>query len=162
LIATSLSIVGLLLTLGSYEQDIIDFNVTDITDSEDKRYDAVDSIRFTAWYNVLIKYIVMITSFIAIGFLLLRRYQKIIWINNYLNDKYIYKKKCTGNLNNEYNGLILETDNVLQAQKPYEMIKHKKLCNFALVFEIIVLLIFPIPFYDKFVNVNILGENGKN
>ena len=75
--------IGLLLTIASYEQDVLLFNVA-VKGGRDEH--AMDTVRFTAWYNKLVKYIVMITSFVAIGFVVLRRIQKNIWINYYLNN----------------------------------------------------------------------------
>jgi len=38
-----------------------------------------------------------------------------------------------------------------EIKKPIQILKHKKLCSVFLVFEIIILLIMPIPFYDTYV-----------
>ena len=84
--ATILAMLGLIISIASYEQDVRMFYVTikvPVGDSIDN-HNAMDSNRFNAWYNQFFKWVVFFTTIAAIICLFMRKKYKNDWINNYL------------------------------------------------------------------------------
>jgi hypothetical protein len=80
----------------------------------------MDTERFQKWYNKLVKWIVFISSILAIGCLFMRRHYKNEWINNYVSTEF-KEKKNYGPLFREYHLIILGED----SDMPANLSKHK-------------------------------------
>ena len=80
---------GLLITMLSYEISVYRFRVA--WHGRDGN-DAMESNRFNAWYNHVIRYLTMATSIAGMIFFIKRKTQKTKWINSYLSHEYMFKK----------------------------------------------------------------------
>mmetsp|Transcript_34676 Transcript_34676/g.53136 ORF Transcript_34676/g.53136 Transcript_34676/m.53136 type:complete len:121 (-) Transcript_34676:1979-2341(-) len=87
------------------------------------------------------------TTLMAIYFLLMRHYYKLMWIKKY----FIIDSKGQENLYYYYNQHILgEGGETVDAQM-IRALRERRLCNTNLLMEIAVLIVIPMPYYETFV-----------
>ena len=68
LLTTLFTLVGLILSVAQYEKDAVSFCLHNImiNDGSIEHINAMESLRYLAWYNFYIRFIVLITSIISI------------------------------------------------------------------------------------------------
>ena len=108
-LSTLFSMLGLLLTLVSYERDISQFQVTlTLPKQEDiNGYDAMQTDRFLSVWRQFFRWTVFGTSLISVVFLCTRRLYKKIWFNNFVDNYSKSVDKDYGPLHMEYTKFIL-------------------------------------------------------
>ena len=89
----------------------------------------------------MLRLIIMITSLLAIVCLTTRHYYKMIWMNNYLDE-------------NDENHIYYQYNEVIIGSTSESIKPKKKLINKTFIFEVILLLIFPIPYHDWYISID--------
>jgi hypothetical protein len=80
--------------------------------------------------------------------LLLRKYYRIVWINNYTNSEFKVSNQFKY-LNEEFNNIILNVD-PNTGGKPFKFLKNKKFFTVGLLFESLIMLLCPLPFFEMY------------
>jgi hypothetical protein len=127
--------IGLALAVANYEIDIVNFQ-TKL--DPDRIPNAMDDPRNAKDSTNLVRLIILITTILAIVCLIIRHYYKIEWLNKYFQDDqetHIYY---------QYNEVIIGkgADNIIE---------RKRMINKEFFFEIFILMICPIPYWDRYV-----------
>ena len=94
----------------------------------------------------LVRLIILITTALAIVCLIVRHYYKIQWLNKY------FQEDQETHIYYQYNEVIIgnHKDNIIE---------RKKMFNKEFFFEILILIICPIPYWDKYVYFRSPGIN---
>lgn len=131
--------LGLSLQVANYEIDQ-DSNFT-LLDPIKYKGDAMLEPRNQKTTTNMLRLIIMITSLLAIVCLTTRHYYKMIWMNNYLDE-------------NDENHIYYQYNEVIIGSTSESIKPKKKLINKTFIFEVILLLIFPIPYHDWYISID--------
>ena len=115
----------------------------------------MNSQRMKSWYTRMCRWLILISSALAIICLFLRRVYKVKWLNNYIYHQFI-KRQQKSDLMNYYLQIITGSSST---ENLTDMINQRKTFGVQLALEILTLCIFPYPFFDLFIQVNVLDEN---
>lgn len=88
----------------------------------------------------MFRLIVMITSLLSAGCLVMKHYYKVLWLNEHFHqetDTHIYV---------QYQEVLMDT-------QMHNLKKREKFFNFWIVIEVLVLLVCPIPYYDCYITI---------
>ena len=102
------------------------------------------SARFNAVHTQILRYCILVTSFIAIVCLILRHYYKNIWLKKYFR----IDAKSEENIYFYYHQQILAGTNL--DSKAIITKKQKSFFNILFFVELLILLVFPYPFFETF------------
>ena len=136
--------IGLALAVANYEIEINDYKTA--LDPE-KYKDAMEDPRNSKDTTNLVRLIILITTILAIVCLIVRHYYKIEWLNKY------FQEDQETHIYYQYNEVIIgkHADNIIE---------RKKMFNKEFFFEILILLICPIPYWDTYVYFRSPGIDG--
>lgn len=111
----------------------------------------MDTDRFRDGHTVPTRYLMAVTTILSIASLVARHKQKIKWINEYFNLALKREKHhAARSLHYYYNQAIMgDSDDLMQSRKDV-LIKQKKLINKTFVVECLILIVQPLPFYERF------------
>ena len=110
LLSTIFGLIGLLTGIISYEYDI---HHNYVFVPEDQYYNkdeesAMDAPRFRDHNTIMFRWIIFITSYIGVFFLVMRNYYKVLWVNNFFNESIRKSRsKHSKNMYYFYNEAIL-------------------------------------------------------
>lgn len=91
---TVFGIFGLAIGIINYEIDVWIFTHVPIFDSEgDLVEEAMNSNRFIAWHTNVLRWIMLLSSFGAVGCLIMRHHYKITWVNQFFTTVQTESKK---------------------------------------------------------------------
>ena len=132
-ISTTLAMIGLTLALVNYEIDIANDQIP--LDPSKYGDNAMLEPRNQKPTTNMFRLIVMITSLLSAGCLIMKHYYKVLWLNEHFHqetDTHIYV---------QYQEVLMDT-------QMHNLKKKEKFFNSWIVIEVLVLLVCPIPYYD--------------
>ena len=152
LLSTIFGLIGLLTGIISYEYDIHHNYVFVPEDQYENRDEesAMDAPRFKDHNTIMLRWIIFITSYIGVFFLVMRNYYKVLWVNNFFNESIRKSRsKHSKNMYYFYNEAILggkDTEETIQEM----YIRERKFLRPKFLLECTLMAICPQPFYDDF------------
>ena len=159
MLTTVFAIFGLSIGIINYEVDVYRFEVMSFfTENfhDDLTLKAMNSDRFLAWHTPVLRWVIFISTLMALACLIMRHYYKIQWLNQFFRtiqqvqtESKKQKERSGSSLFLFYNQAI--TGSGLNIQYREAAQKTKKLFNKSLLFEIILLGVIPLPFYERYV-----------
>lgn len=145
-VTTIFAILGLLLAIVNFELDVNCIGqAEECYDLVDPDAGAMESHRFNGSYNYIIRWVIFGTSLSALGTLMVRQHYKSKWFSSFKDSK---PSNDFQSIYQYYTEKIFGTGSKV---KQFEM--YRSHCSSWLVFEILMLLVFPYPFFEQYVKI---------
>ena len=142
-------IAGLILGIINYNYDIEHYSMINVDYSTGMPLDrsAMETARFRARHTQYFRISIAITTAIALYNLLMRHYYKLVWIQKY----FVINSRGQENLYYYYNQQILGGGGDTVDSQMIRALRERRLLNFNLIVEMIVMAAIPIPYYEVYI-----------